>query len=256
MLNKTIIAVLTFILASGGTYGGYKVIENYNQYGYDFESRSHKVVRVIDGDTIKIESKTQGETITVRLLGIDAPERGECYYKESKDFLKQLVEGKAIYLEKDKTAKDRYGRLLRYVLLKSQNPEKDTIIVNNSLAYEGMIFNYKSPKDTKYRDLIARSTSSARKAGRGIWSACPELVASKTKDAARHRENDSKPEDPSCTIKGNISEKGYGKLYFYPGCPNYSRIKIDQSKGEAYFCTESEAQKAGFQKSTSCNNTF
>ena len=256
MLHKTIIAVLTFIIASGGTYSGYKVVENYDKYGWNFENNSHKVVEVIDGDTIKIASKNIGETITIRMLGIDAPERGQCGYEEAKEYLKQLIEGKEIHLEKDINKKDIFGRLLRYVLLENPNPEIDTIIINNKMAYMGWVFNVKTPKDTKYRDLFARSTDNARKLKKGIWGLCPELVSAKTKSTDRHRENDSQPTDPACTIKGNISEKGYGRLYFYKGCPNYERIKIDKSKGEDWFCTEEEAQKAGFTKSKSCSNTF
>jgi len=66
------------------------------------------------------------------------------------------------------------------------------------------------------------------------------------------REKDSGPSDPECIIKGNISEKGYGKTYLIPGCDNYKNVKIDQRKGEKYFCTEEEAFEAGFRKATNC----
>ncbi len=39
-----------------------------------------EVVRVIDGDTIEIDNGN-----IVRLLGIDSPEQGECYYEEAKE---------------------------------------------------------------------------------------------------------------------------------------------------------------------------
>ena len=42
----------------------------------------------------------------------------------------------------------------------------------------------------------------------------------------------SAPPSPECTIKGNISEKGYGKLYFLEGYPNYLKVKVDTRKGE------------------------
>ncbi|MBU2592799.1 thermonuclease family protein, partial [Patescibacteria group bacterium] len=61
-----------------------------------------KVIRVIDGDTIKIE----GDKI-VRYIGIDTPETVhpskpvQCYGKEASDKNKELVEGKEVNLEKD-----------------------------------------------------------------------------------------------------------------------------------------------------------
>ena len=47
-----------------------------------------------------------------------------------------------------------------------------------------------------------------------------------------------------CKIKGNISRNG--KIYHVPGSASYNATKIDESKGEQWFCTEAEAQAAGW----------
>jgi hypothetical protein len=53
---------------------------------------------------------------------------------------------------------------------------------------------------------------------------------------------------PSCElVKGNIDAKGR-KLYHLPGMKNYNQVKIDEAKGEKFFCTEQEAQEAGWTK--------
>lgn len=53
---------------------------------------------------------------------------------------------------------------------------------------------------------------------------------------------------PSCIIvKGNISRDGR-KLYHLPGMSNYNQIKIDESVGEMFFCSEQEATDAGWTK--------
>lgn len=72
------------------------------------------IVRVIDGDTVEIEG---GER--VRLLGIDTPERGQEGFTEASDFLRDLIEGKRVRLERDPDHDDRdfFGRLLRHVYL-------------------------------------------------------------------------------------------------------------------------------------------
>lgn len=50
---------------------------------------------------------------------------------------------------------------------------------------------------------------------------------------------------PACAIKGNVSSKGE-RIYHVPGSRSYAATKIDQRKGERWFCTEAEAQAAGW----------
>lgn len=252
--NKTVIAILAALAASGASLGGYKVFQEYKTYGINFDGHPHEVLRVIDGDTLVVPASTKGEEVRVRLLGIDAPERGECDFTQAKHYLEELTLGKEVMLEKDITGKDRYGRLLRYVFIESDDPEADTVFVNREMVEAGLAFNSQVAPDKQYRDALSTAAASARKAEAGVWGECPELV--EEKDPARLRENDSEPPEEGCTIKGNISEKGYGKLYFYPGCPNYGKITVDPTKGEAWFCSESEAERASFTKSESCDNTF
>jgi len=52
------------------------------------------------------------------------------------------------------------------------------------------------------------------------------------------------PPSGKCVIKGNISENG--RIYHVPGSPSYDRTKIDESKGERWFCSEAEARAAGW----------
>jgi hypothetical protein len=52
---------------------------------------------------------------------------------------------------------------------------------------------------------------------------------------------------PPCDIKGNVNAKGE-KIYFVHGQLDYVRTVIDPSKGEKFFCTESEAVADGFRK--------
>lgn len=51
-----------------------------------------------------------------------------------------------------------------------------------------------------------------------------------------------------CDIKGNISSSGE-RIYHVPGGQYYSRTKISPSKGERWFCSEAEAQAAGWRRS-------
>jgi micrococcal nuclease len=105
---------------------------------------SWKVKYVIDGDTVVVEKNNQESTI--RLLGINSPEiaheeygkiKGECFGKESADFLKGELEGKSIILLQDPAAgdKDKYKRLLRYIVV-------DGRIVNADMVRNGYAFTY------------------------------------------------------------------------------------------------------------------
>lgn len=73
-----------------------------------------KVTKVTDGDTYKAKLPS-GKKITVRMEGIDAPEKKQKYWKESTEVLKQLIEGKYINLKV--TGIDQYKRILAYTFL-------------------------------------------------------------------------------------------------------------------------------------------
>jgi hypothetical protein len=52
-------------------------------------------------------------------------------------------------------------------------------------------------------------------------------------------------ESSTCPIKGNINSKGE-RIYQVPGGRWYDATKVDESKGERWFCSETEAQAAGW----------
>lgn len=116
------------------------------------------VTKVVDGDTIVIEG---GDS--VRLLGMDTPEKGQKFYQEAKDFLTERVLMKEIKLEKDKTGKDQYGRLLRYVWLNST-------LINTELVENGLAKALSYDPNIKYKDLIAKKEKEAMDSKIGIWN--------------------------------------------------------------------------------------
>ena len=117
-----------------------------------------KVTRVIDGDTFETES---GEK--VRLIGINAPEMSDFYGLEAKIYLKNLVENKVVDLKTDNISndRDRYQRLLRYVII-------DGIDVNKKMVADGFAFAYLKYKFSK-SDLYENAQIGAREKNLGIW---------------------------------------------------------------------------------------
>ena|SRR3989344_4656698 len=108
------------------------------------------VVRVVDGDTIKIDG---GES--VRLIGINSTERGKECYAEAKQKLTELVDGKIVFLEKDVENRDKYGRLLRYVYLGGN-------FVNIEMAETGNAYAYEYPPSVRYSEKIAKAEEKAQ----------------------------------------------------------------------------------------------
>lgn len=119
------------------------------------------VAKVEDGDTIILSNEE-----TVRLLGINAPERGESCSKEVAERLRELVEGKKVRLEKDIEDRDMYNRLLRYVYI-------DNVFVNAEMIEEGYALVYLYNDTLKHKDLLIGAENKAKMAKRCMWKVAP-----------------------------------------------------------------------------------
>lgn len=60
-----------------------------------------------------------------------------------------------------------------------------------------------------------------------------------------------KPEKSNCLIKGNKYPNGKD-YYHFPNCDQYDQVIVEKDLGENWFCTETEAQKAGYIKAPGC----
>jgi len=107
----------------------------------------YQVTEIIDGDTLVIERGNY-----IRLIGINAPEKNQKLYNESKDFLSSLVLNKEVRVEKDLDNSDNYGRLLRYLFLKLENGEE--IMINSELVKEGLAKPLTIEPNTLYQEEI------------------------------------------------------------------------------------------------------
>lgn len=138
-------------------------------------SSLYMVSKVIDGDTIIVEMEGQSET--VRLLGIDTPEVDpqynpiECYGRQATDATKDKVLNQTISLEADTTQgkRDKFDRILAYVFL------ADGTNLNHYLVTEGFAKEYTYNKAYKYQTEFRASEQVAREQQKGLWSTdnCP-----------------------------------------------------------------------------------
>lgn len=132
---------------------------------------------VYDGDTIEVVFP-DGETETVRLTGIDAPETGannttkQCYGAESTQHLRSLLPlGTTVWLERDVSDRDQYGRLVRFVWI----AEGDSgLLVNHQMLADGYAFARSYGADDSRGDQFWAAATSALDANLGMWESCPE----------------------------------------------------------------------------------
>ena len=133
-----------------------------------FEPIRATVVRVIDGDTIRV--RVEGKQYAVRLIGVDTPETVhptktvQLFGAEASAFTKAALEGKTVLLQADPTGdtRDRYGRLLRYVHLDGEN--FNARLIREGYGHAIRRFRY------SLKTQFIRFEDAARKAGRGLWS--------------------------------------------------------------------------------------
>ncbi len=196
-------------------------------------------VTVIDGDTIEIHGQR------VRLFGIDAPESaqtceagGKAYRCGQQAALALADEIGRRTVSCNPRDVDRYGRIVAVCAAGDED-------LNAWMVRHGWALAYR-----QYSTAYVPDEEGARAAGAGIWRGTftpPWDWRHGQASGAAAPESASQPAG-GCLIKGNISRSGE-RIYHLPGQRYYDRTRIDASKGERWFCSEAEAQAAGWRRS-------
>ena len=120
------------------------------------EEFSGKVIAITDGDTIKV--LVGKESVTVRLEGIDAPEKSQSFGSKSKDALATMVFGQTVTVKK--TGEDRYGRSLGFIFV-------EDLDVNAQMIQDGWAWHFKKYND---EERLTDLEDEARNEKRGLWA--------------------------------------------------------------------------------------
>jgi len=182
-----------------------------------------RVIGVIDGDTIMLLGKEK-----VRLRYVDAPEVELCGSEQATKELTSLELGKTVQIEE--TIPDQYGRGMALVY------DGDTLINKYMVASDWVQYHSDSSSQTEVIKAVGVAAKSERL---GIFGLCQSTVNTK---------------HPECNIKGNIDQNKStnNHKYYIPGCAQYPFTIVEEDIGEQWFCTEKEAQVAGFMKADTC----
>ncbi len=120
------------------------------------------VIDVIDGDTV--EMTIEGTPTTVRLLGINAPERTECWGDEATVILSNLVLGRELLVVSGEEDLDGFGRALRFLYLEDGNGVE---FVNGYMVAEGSAVAIQN--GNPYAADLKASEARAYQSGKGMW---------------------------------------------------------------------------------------
>ncbi len=125
-----------------------------------------KVSRVIDGDTIEVRKAST--KVTIRLVGIDAPETskkkhepGQPFSQQSTKHLASLTLNRAVEIKS--YGVDRYGRTLAEVFVDGKNVNLEMVRVGLAEVYRG------TPAQGHDVGSYWEAEQEARRAGRGMW---------------------------------------------------------------------------------------
>jgi endonuclease YncB( thermonuclease family) len=211
---------------------------------------------IVDGDSIKILG------ISIRLHGIDAPEMTQdCTAApptgpakapvprataetwrcglEAKRALAHLIAKSDVACAP--VTLDKYGRTVARCAVPGQAGPVD---LNAEMVRQGYAWAF-----VRYSSDYVEIEKEARAARRGIWRA--ETQTAWDFRATKWQAAEAVAPD-GCTIKGNVTWKGE-RIYHLPWSPWYTKVRMDdatfQRKGKRWFCSETEAQEAGWRPS-------
>ena len=121
-----------------------------------------RVIRVVDGDTIEVVIGEQNER--VRYIGVNSPrESGEQYGQEAANRNAGMALDRVVWLAKDVSERDGFGRLLRYVIA-------EDFFVNYEMVRQGYSTGTSYPPDTACDLAFQNAQLEARLGNLGMWA--------------------------------------------------------------------------------------
>lgn len=136
------------------------------------------VRKVVDGDTLQLMYPDDDWYYVTRIIGINAPESVkpnspvECYGPEASKRLKQLLPvGSVVWVSRDVSDEDQYGRRLRNVWI-LDGDTGEAFLVSEILVRGGYADARHYRPDDAYDDELAAAEHEAQDDHLGMWGAC------------------------------------------------------------------------------------
>lgn len=216
-LSRNWLGLLGFLLFIPSLFLNFYLFQNLKK-----AEKGILVIEVLDGDTILLEGD-----VKLRLRNVDAPELQYCGGSQAKDLLTKLTKDRKVVIKEEII--DQWGRPMALIF-------QGNTLVNLEILKSGWArFHH---DQSSRSDELKKASDEAKGQAKGIFS-----------HLCYQKEN---PIDPNCNIKGNIDKNSGAKKYYFPGCVQYDFTIVEKDIGDDWFCTENEAQKAGFIKAETC----
>ncbi len=131
-----------------------------------------RVVEVIDGDTVKVETGRGVER--VRLIGIDTPEvdhsgpDDDCFGEEAKAFVTATINNKSVWLTFDQECEDAYDRTLAYL----HRGTEDNDFIQRLLLQGGWATVFRVAPNVTFHETFLSDAATASASDLGLWGEC------------------------------------------------------------------------------------
>jgi len=210
----------------------------------------HKVIRIVDGDTIVVNYK--GKYEKVRLLCVNTPESVHPDKKQNipmgkvaSNYAKKRLKGKYVDLKFEGPIRGRYGRLLAYVYV-------DGVNFNLELVREGLSPYYtKYGLSQKYDKEFREAERYARKQKLNIWGD-PELTQKYLRLKSKWGQYKSTVSSSPATVQTKewkyVASKN-SKVFHRPDCKWVKKISPKNLIG---FKSREDAIRSGRRPCRSC----
>lgn len=121
-----------------------------------------QLVEVVDGDTIEV--LLDGQAVIIRYIGVDTPEKGQPGYRAAAEANRAILGTGLLYLVKDQTDRDQYGRWLRYVY------NADGSLVEAEIVRQGWAQPVEYSPDTRHASELRQLAIVAAQNREGFWA--------------------------------------------------------------------------------------
>ncbi|MBK7993541.1 MAG: thermonuclease family protein [Blastocatellia bacterium] len=255
MLRKITRFLITFLLIFSTTFTTFEI----NLFAQETSKKTiqqgfqAEVIKVVDGDTIKIRRNGAHKQETIRLIGIEAPEVSsreqtgqEPFGVMAQQHLSVAITRRIIRIEQDVQKEAETGEILGYVWL-------DDKLMNEEMLKSGLAVLATTPPNVKYVERFQTAQTTAREQKKAIWNPDAPLTQSpsefrsnKREATAAQSEKESELEIPDY-IAGCIVGNRKTKKFHVPEGRYYNQAK--DSKNRVFFKTAADAEKSGYTKS-------
>ena len=196
------------------------------------------VVEISEVNAIRVSRA--GREVTVRLFGVEGPERGQAFHMQALEFLWEVALRQSVAVVAD--TPERAGWVTAVVQL------PDGRDLSQALVQAGYAW-HDTPSVPQYTKLAQLETE-ARTAQRGLWAEAQPIPPWEWRQGRRNLSAASSASTTAVSPPtGPVIGNRKSKVYYWPSCPDYARVS---RKNRVAFPSREAAEQAGYRQAGNC----